>query len=149
MALIRWKPTGRFDTFPRNYYEPWNMFDPEYWGRYGTAEDQERTFSPRSDVFEDENNVYLRVELPGMTREDVNINLNESALRISGERKIDYGDDCHCSEGSYGKFSRTFTVGDRVKVEKIEAKLEKGVLHVTLPKAEQAKPRQIEISATE
>jgi HSP20 family protein len=87
-------------------------------------------------------------ELPGMTREDVQITLENNVLSIAGERKFEKdvkGESYHRLERTFGTFARSFTLPANVKTDKVEATFKDGVLTVTLPKVEEAKPRRVEI----
>lgn len=106
------------------------------------------TWNPAVDISEDDNNFYLHVDLPGLTREDVKVKYDEGTLAITGERKsgseeknINY----HRVERVSGKFERSFRITSRVLPEKIAADFQNGVLSITLPKAEEVKPREIEV----
>lgn len=108
-----------------------------------------RSFSPALDVQEDKNNYVIRTELPGLKREDIGVSLHENELSISGERKAEAkqeGVETHLQERYYGKFQRTLTLGTPVAADQIKAQYKDGVLTVTLPKVEEAKPKQIDIS---
>lgn len=105
---------------------------------------------PAVDVTEDKEGVRITAELPGVRPDDVKISLENSLLTIRGEKKQvseEKTDRTHRYERQYGAFERSFSLPSTVDVEKIEARFEHGVLTVTLPKAEKAKPRQIEIKA--
>ena len=103
---------------------------------------------PLVNLTEDKDNYYVRAELPGMKSEDINISATGNSLSISGERKIpSEGDDVryHRRERTAGTFSRVLALPGEVDVDKIEAKHVNGILTVTIPKAEAAKPKQITI----
>ncbi len=125
-------------------------------GRLTTLQDElERLFesplqawAPALDVHEDNDGYTIRVELPGMKREDIEVSLQDGALVISGERKTETVKDdteVHRQERSYGKFSRTLTLPTTVSGDKVKAAYKDGILTVTLPKAEEAKPKQIAV----
>jgi len=106
-------------------------------------------WTPALDVHEDKDSYTIRVELPGMKREEIQVSLQDEALIISGERKADAKKEeteVHRQERFYGKFSRALTFPTAVAGDKVTAAYKDGVLTVTLPKAEQAKPKQINIS---
>jgi len=108
-------------------------------------------WSPVLDVFEDKDNVVVKVELPGMKREDIDISLHEGMLSISGERKHEAEQpdgDAYRSERFYGRFQRTVSLPKPVASDKVKAAYKDGILTVTLPKTEEAKPRQIEVNVT-
>ena len=105
---------------------------------------------PPLDLYEDKDQLTVKVEVPGMKKEDIALSVHEGALSISGERKEQNGhedSETYRSERLYGKFNRTVTLPSPVAVEKIKASYKDGILTVTLPKTEEAKPRQIEVNA--
>jgi HSP20 family protein len=104
---------------------------------------------PAVDVYEDKDNLLVRAELPGMKKEDIEISLHEGFLTLSGERKGEAkqeGSETYRSERWLGRFHRTLNLPCAVVPDKIKATYADGILTVTLPKAEEAKPKQIEIS---
>jgi HSP20 family protein len=127
------------------------------WGRLtNLPEELDRLFespmtnwAPALEVHEDKDKFTIRVELPGLKREDIDVSLQEGALIISGERKsekVEEGVAIHRQERFYGKFQRTLTLPEPVAAEKVKADYKEGVLTVTLPKTEEAKPRKIDVS---
>jgi len=107
------------------------------------------TWTPTVDIYEDENAFLLKLELPEVSREDVKINLHDNTLSISGERRFeneDKRDGYHRVERSYGQFYRSFTLPPNVNTEAINAQFKDGMLRLTLPKKEEAKPKQIQVS---
>jgi HSP20 family protein len=108
-----------------------------------------RAWAPAIDVREDADNFVIRAELPGLKRDDINVSLQDGALVISGERtveKVEDGVEIHRQERYYGKFQRALSLPAPVAANQIKAQYKDGVLIVTLPKAEEAKPKQIDIS---
>ena len=107
------------------------------------------TWSPALDVQEDKDNYTVRVEVPGLKREDIEVSLNDGSLVISGERKtetVQEGAAVHRQERCYGKFSRVLALPKTVAAGHVKAAYKDGILTVTLPKAEEAKPRQIDVA---
>ena len=105
-------------------------------------------WTPACDVFEDKENLKIVLELPGVRPEDLKISLENQMLTIQGEKKQvaeENSERWHRYERSYGSFERMFTLPGTVDAERIEAKVDHGVLTVTLPKSERAKPRQIAV----
>ena len=105
---------------------------------------------PAVDVVENKEGVRITVELPGVKPEDVKLSVENSVLTIRGEKRAGYEektDRMHRFERQYGSFERTFSLPSTVDVEHIDARYDNGVLTVDLPKAERAKPKQIEIKA--
>ena len=108
-----------------------------------------RNWRPSVDIFEDDDKLVLSVEVPGVDKKDIKINVENNVLSISGERKFEQEekkDNFRRIERRYGSFYRSFTLPRAVDTEKIEATTKNGVLEITLPKREEAKPRQIEVS---
>jgi HSP20 family protein len=106
-------------------------------------------WAPALDVQEDKDNFSIRVELPGMKREDIEVTLQDGALVITGERKeekVTHETTVHRQERYYGKFSRALTLPAAVAGDKVKAQYKDGILTVTLPKAEEAKPKAITVS---
>lgn len=105
-------------------------------------------WAPACDIFEDKENLKIVLELPGVKPEDVKISLENQVLTIQGEKRQvaeESSERWHRYERSYGSFERRFTLPSTVDPEKIQAKADNGVLTVTLPRAERAKPRQIQV----
>jgi HSP20 family protein len=105
-------------------------------------------FLPPVDISEDDHNIILKAEIPGMKAEDLNISLENNVLTISGERKFkneETKENFHRIERRYGKFARSFTLPAGVDAAKVNANFEDGLLNITLPKREDFKPKQITI----
>src|SRR4051794_2775095 len=107
-------------------------------------------FAP-TDVSEDENSLRITMELPGVDSEDVRLSLENNILTIRGEKKQQIDDNnerVHRFERTYGMFERTFVLPNTVDTDRVDARYENGVLHVSIPKAERAKPREIRVNAS-
>lgn len=105
--------------------------------------------SPRVEVNEDEKEVVVRVEMPGMEEKDISVDHYNGTLRIRGEKKNEKNETkkgYHYSECSYGSFNRSVPIPDAVLWDKAKAKYRKGVLHITLPKDEKRSSNRIEIN---
>jgi HSP20 family protein len=101
------------------------------------------------DIYETENELVLKVDLPDVDLKDIDVSMENQTLTISGERKFeqkDAGKGFHRIERSYGRFVRSFAVPSAFDTAKIDADYKNGVLTVTLPKTEAAKPRQIKVA---
>jgi len=108
-------------------------------------------WNPSVDIFENQNQIVLEAELPGMKPEDVEISIENNVLTLHGERKFekkDENDNFHRVERSYGSFTRSFTLPPTVTSENATADFQNGVLRLTLAKREEAKARRIEIKST-
>ena len=151
MALIRWSPRtwdpfrelsafqGRMnrlfeETLPATHKE-----DEEF--NLGT-------FYPAVDIHEGDKEITLKADLPGIKKEDVHLDIDDSVITLKGERKFekeDKQDNYHRIERSYGSFHRSFTLPSTVDRDKIKAKYSNGILEITLPKTEEAKPKSIPV----
>lgn len=108
-------------------------------------------WSPALDVHQDKENVFVRVEIPGMKREEIDISLHDGMLTIGGERKREEEfkeGEAFRSERFFGRFHRSVALPTPVDPNRVKAVYRDGILTVTLPKAEEAKPRQIEVTAS-
>lgn len=153
--LARWEPFGgirrRGDIFGdlTRMQEEMNRFFDDFFGeqRRGLAEG---AWLPAVDVSETDSELMVRAELPGMSHEDIEINVQDNILTLKGEKKQEKKEEkenFHRLERSYGSFSRSFSLPAGVKPDDIKATFKDGVLQVTLPKAEEAKPKKIAITA--
>lgn len=146
MAVVRWRPFHELNTLQREMNRIFDTF------MRGTEEDEEfsGTWRPDVDIKETADAIIMQAELPGMKKEDIKLTVRDNTLEISGEKKQEEtkeGENYHRVERVYGKFYRSFTLPSMVDASKINAVFKDGVLHVTLPKVEQAKPKEIEIKA--
>ena len=110
-------------------------------------------WTPALDLYQNNDNVVAVVELPGMRKEDIEISLHDGTLTIGGERKSETGDNGNGenaarTERFTGKFRRAVTLPTRVDANKVNASYKDGILTVTLPKAEEAKPKQIQVNVS-
>lgn len=108
-------------------------------------------WSPALDVHEDKDSLLVTVELPGMKKEDINISLHDGVLTISGERRQEREQkegETFRSERYFGKFQRSVTLPSAVNFNNVKASYKDGILTIDLPKAEEAKPKHIEVSVS-
>jgi HSP20 family protein len=106
-------------------------------------------WTPAFDVYEEKDNFVVKAELPGMKKEDISVSLHEGNLIISGERKGETkseGTEVYHAERYFGKFQRVVALPAQVTASNVKAEYKDGILTVTLPKSEEAKPRQIDVS---
>ena len=99
-------------------------------------------FAPRVDITEDDKNLYVSAEIPGVAKEDINVTMNENLLTLSGEKKKEEKEErknYYRLERSKGTFTRTFTIPLAVKADMIKAEFKDGILNITLPKMEEVK----------
>lgn len=147
MAIMRFDPMRGLETISRRMNDLFGDFEKGFSFEYGS-------FVPRIDISEDEKQVFIHAELPGLKKDDVKIKINdEKVLTISGEKKQEdkYNDkdENHTFirvERSFGAFTRSFALPDNINTESINAKFENGVLKVSLDKKEPEKPKEVEIT---
>jgi len=110
-----------------------------------------RPWTPAVDILETENDLLLTMDVPGISMSDVEIRLENNNLNIQGQRKFEQvnGKGYHRIERSYGSFARSFTLPNTVDTERVRADYKNGVLTITLPKKEVAKPRTIRVEVSE
>lgn len=101
--------------------------------------------TPAVDIYENENEILLHADMPGVMKEDICVDIDNGTLSISGVRNLETEGAANYEEFSDVKYVRSFSVPQTIDVEKVEAELKNGVLRLHLPKSEAAKPRQIEI----
>jgi HSP20 family protein len=151
MTMIRWqKPESSLAFAPwGNLQTEINRLFNEAFPDFGRTPSLMNAWGPTLDLYENKDNLTVKVELPGMKKEDIEISLQDDTLTVSGERKHEEtlkDAETHRLERFYGRFQRSVAINVPVQADKIKATYADGVLTVVLPKAEQAKPRQIEIN---
>ena len=146
MDLVRWEPFNGLDRIQSRINE---VFD-EAFGRLGAyPASASNAWYPPMDILESRDAYLIRAELPGMKKEDINIELRNGAVTLSGERKFDQpaeGVAYHRAERVAGKFLRSFYLPQSIKQEDMKATYRDGILEIHVPKAEEAKPKQIVIN---
>jgi HSP20 family protein len=145
MAIVRWEPFRELATLQNEMNRLFNTaFDAPAGGNGGSV----RRWLPAMDLVETDDHFVLRADLPGMSEEDVNIEVEDRVLTVSGERKAEHetsNEGYHRVERAFGAFSRSLTLPDGVDPEAVAASFDRGVLEVRIPKPEQRKPRKISI----
>lgn len=150
MALVRWRPFRELETFRREMDRLFEDFFGREWPVLRPAREITRAgvLAPAIDMYDKKDEIIVKAELPGLSKDDVNIELTEDALTLSGEIKREEEvkeTDYYCCERAYGKFSRTIELPAKVKTDKAEARFKDGILEIHLPKVEEAKPKQIKV----
>lgn len=142
MSIVRFDPFRDITSFRDDI----NRLFTRPFGEEGLA--GTRTWAPAVDVFETKDAVVLKAELPGLTADDVDVEIDDNVLTVSGERTftdtVEEG-RFYRLERSYGKFSRSLTLPQGIKADAVSASFADGVLEVTVPKAEEVKPRKVTI----
>ena len=136
MALVRWEPIRLFNTF----------FDTPTTGTGGG--NALRRWIPATDLVETDDHFVLKADLPGLTAADVNVEVKDNVLTLSGERKAEHEDKREGYvrvERAFGSFRRSLRLPEGVDPEAVQATFDNGVLEVRIPKPEERKPRKVEI----
>jgi HSP20 family protein len=142
MPLVKYNPFADLDEFPgiRLFQDTLN--------RFMTEPNTTRPWAPAVDIFETDNELVIKADLPDVPLKDIDIQLENGTLTLKGERKFEKNENSkgyHRIERSYGSFVRLFTVPETVDSENVHAAYNNGVLTVTLPKKEVAKPKAIKV----
>ena len=145
-VLTRWEPFREFSTLQ----DRMNRLFRESYNEPGRDESLVASgFAPAVDVYEDEHNVTLKIEVPGIDEKDIDIRVENNLLTVHGERKIEKEEreeNYRRVERQYGSFTRTFSLPNTVDTDNVQASYDKGVLKITLPKKAEAKPKQIKVN---
>jgi HSP20 family protein len=148
MALARWTPMGHLQSFQDEMNRMFNQFfrggsgEEGSWGHY--------TWTPPVDIYETDDALVFTADLPGVSKDEVSIEVHQNTLTLRGERKRDAAvkeDNYHRLERAYGSFQRSFVLPTVVDQEKVQATYREGILELHLPKLESAKPRRIAIQS--
>jgi HSP20 family protein len=144
MALVRWEPVRELSSLQNDMNRLFNtFFDTPATGNGGA-----RRWVPAMDLVETDDHFVLKADLPGLSDEDVHIDVEGDVLTVSGERKAEHEDKREGYvrvERSFGAFSRSLTLPEGVDAEAVTARFDHGVLEVRIPKPEQRKPRRVAI----
>jgi HSP20 family protein len=153
MSLVRWNPVRDLASFPSDILgmqrEINHMFDRFFRG--GVTDDAElsvNSWMPAVELVEKDEEFIAKVELPGVSKDDVKITLQDNVLTIRGEKKDEKetkNSNYHRIERSYGSFQRSFALPTSVRGDKVDAQYKDGILTIALPKADEAKRKQIEV----
>jgi HSP20 family protein len=145
MTLVRWRPTRDIFRFRDEMDRLFDDFIDRFPARRETGE---QMWNPDVDIRETDNEVVVKAEIPGMEQKDINISIKDNVLTLKGEKKQEKEEkeaNYHRVERTYGSFTRMFTLPTTVVADKVTAKYNKGVLSITLPKTEEAKPKEIAV----
>lgn len=149
MTLVGWGPFRDLMTLQERMNR---LFDESMRGARTPDEAMSTTaWSPAVDIYETENDIVLKAELPEVDQKEIDIQVANNTLTISGERKFDESlkkENFHRVERAYGRFSRSFTLPSLINQEKIKAEYKDGVLRVELPKRDETKPKQIKVAVS-
>jgi HSP20 family protein len=146
MTLVRWSP--RREAFPGFNSEIDSVFDAFFGSPI--VDGHARRWVPAVDLVEGDDELVLRADLPGLERDDVEVEINDGVLTVSGERKVqneEKADGFHRVERAYGSFSRSVRLPKGAEADAVTAEFDKGVLEVRIPKPEERKPHRVQIGA--
>jgi HSP20 family protein len=155
MALVRWQPRGTMSAWTpfRELEEVRNEMSRMFGWPAGHVDSEalsDTPWIPAVDIVQEGDHYVVKADLPGMKKDEIEITLNGDTLTVSGEKKRETetkDDSRYRSERYYGKFSRSLVLSSAVDTNKIEAAYKDGVLSVTIPKSEEARPKQIKIQS--
>ncbi len=147
MAITRWDPFQELNLITNRMNRLFqDSFGPGAAGEEGMTT---TSFVPPVDIYEDEHNITLKIEVPGMEQKDIDVRVENNTLTVRGERKFDKEEkeeNFHRVERRYGSFYRAFTLPNTVDTDNVNAEYENGVLKIKLAKKAEAKPKQIKVS---
>lgn len=146
MAVLRWSPFRDMLGFRDEIDLAFDNFFP----RTGERSTLETAWAPTVDIYETKDEVIIDAEIPGMKQSDISVSISDNILTIKGEKKQEKEvkeENFHRVERVYGMFSRSFTLPVGIKEENIKAVYKDGVLKISLPKAEEKKPKPITIES--
>jgi HSP20 family protein len=151
MALVRWEPVRELTSIQNEMNRLFNtFFDPPTAGNGGA--NALRRWIPAMDLVETDEHFVLKADLPGLTEADVNVEVEDNVLTLSGERKAEHEDKREGYvrvERSFGSFRRSLTLPEGIDPEAVQASFDNGVLEVRIPKPEERKPRKVAIQVGE
>ena len=143
-ALVRWDPARELDSLQSDVSR---VFDAFFGTRAGNGAARRR-WVPAIDLVEEDEHLVLRADLPGLSEEDVNVEVKDGVLTVSGERRAEEKTEekgYHRIERSYGSFSRSLSIPEGIDPEQVSAEFDNGVLEVRIPKPEERKPHRVQI----
>lgn len=150
MSIIRWNPARELLTMEREFNKLFNSFGKRLGiGESDSLDEYENAvWMPLTDIKEDKDNYFVMLDLPGISKDDVKVSYSNGQLSVSGERKQEKetkDSKFQRVERVFGRYYRSFTLPQKVKEDKIEAEFKDGQLTITVPKAEEAKPKELGI----
>ena len=146
MELARWRPVGNLFQVPNRMH---SLFDDFFYPATERHEGRSLLdWNPAVDIFDNDTNIVIKAELPGIDKKDIVIDVKDRVLTLKGERSSDNeakDEHYYRRERTYGKFVRSFTLPAHVKVDDIKADYKDGVLRIDIPKPETQQPKQITV----
>lgn len=148
MAIVRWEPFRALVT-QDNFN---HLFNETFRGLFDRTESGVQRWTPVVDIYENDQSLVLKAELPGFDPKDVEVRIEDGTLYLKGERKFENDlkkENYHRIERSYGSFARTFSLPSSINADDVKAEYKDGVLTLILPKKEEAKPKTVKIQVSE
>jgi HSP20 family protein len=149
MSIIRWEPFRGLVSTQDHFNQ---LFNDTFARAFGDQQEvSPRAWIPPVDIYETGDSLVLKAELPGINPDDVEIRVEDSTLYLKGERKFEKEvkeENLHRVERSYGTFTRSFSLPNTIDSDEVKAEYQNGILTLTMPKREEAKPRSIKINVS-
>lgn len=146
MTIVRWKPFRDM----LNIQDEMNRLFNAYFAQ-SPEKGEDMVWHPFVDISESDDGITVTAEVPGMKKEDIKVSIQDNVLTLSGEKKQEKEDkdrNYHRIEGAFGVFERSFSLPVAVRPDKVKAAYKDGILTITLPKSEEAKPKEISVSVS-
>lgn len=146
MTLVKWTPRNRQVERVHDAFDA--MLQDLFANTWGSPTELATDWLPSTDIVEADSHYTVKIDLPGMRREEIKVSVQNGTLTVSGSRSRDNAENTKGYsrfERSFGSFTRTFQVPNSIDAKRIEASYKDGVLHLTLPKSEDARPKEIEV----
>ena len=146
MTMIRWDPFREVSALQERMNRLFSNFRSA--SPYREEEISQGPWIPPVDIYETEESLVFKAELPGVTKEDITVEVKDSTLTLKGEKRFEREakeESYYRVERAYGAFQRAFTLPGMMEQEKVKAKFKDGILEIVLPKTEKAKPKQIKV----
>ena len=152
MSIVKWSPLKELEEMRKDMDRLFDeFFSPVTRRRRGWLKPEMGVIVPNIEMYDRKNDIVLKAELPGVSKEDIDLTITKDSLTLKGEVKKEEEikeEDYYASERSYGSFTRTIALPAEVDSEKSKASFKNGVLEIVLPKREEAKPKEIKIEVS-
>jgi HSP20 family protein len=148
MAIVRWEPFRDLFTTQDRFNR---ILSQAFSNPFGDEDSKLGSWAPAVDIFETDENLVVKAELPGVNPKDVEVRVEDSTLYLKGQRRFENEvkeENYHRVERSYGSFTRTFALPSSINADKVTAEYKDGLLTLTMPKREEAKPKTIKINVS-
>lgn len=153
MSIVKWSPIKELEEMRRDMDRLFEEFFTPVTGRRRgwPMKPETGVIIPNIEMFDRKDEVVVRAELPGVTKEDIDLTITKDSLTLRGEMKKEEEvkqENCYISERSYGSFTRTIAMPVEIENEKASASFKEGVLEIVMPKREEARPKEIKIQVS-